>query len=65
MRLQEGDTNKIAMVLRALIIGPYNYYETHCSNEVVTDGFTNDLSVARAVFNEERAAVAEWNRTNR
>jgi hypothetical protein len=53
------------MVLRALIIGPYNYYETHCSNEVVTDGFTNELSVARAVFNDERAAVDEWNRTNR
>jgi hypothetical protein len=65
MRLQEDDTNKVAMSLRALMLGPYYYYQTHLSNEVVADAFTNDLAVARAVFDEERAATDEWNRTNR
>jgi hypothetical protein len=65
MRLQEGDTNRVAMSLRALMLGPYYYYQTHLSNEIVTDGFTNDLAVARAIFDQERAATDEWNRTNR
>jgi hypothetical protein len=65
MRFQEGDTNKVAMVLRALIIGPYNYYETHLGGETVTNEFTNDLAVAREVYNEEAAASEESNRTNR
>jgi hypothetical protein len=62
MRFQEGDTNKVAMVLRALIIGPYN---SHLGGEIVTNEFTNDLAVAREVYNEEAAASEEWNRTNR
>jgi hypothetical protein len=65
MRLQEGDTNRIATSLRALMLGPYCYYQTHFSNEIIMNGFTNDLAVARAVFDEERAADDEWNRTNR
>jgi hypothetical protein len=65
MRLQEGNTNRIAVSLRSLIVGPYYYYETHFSNEIVIDGFTNDLAVARTVFQEEQAATDEWNRTNR
>jgi len=65
MRIQEGDTNKVAMTLRSLMLGPYYYYQTHFSNEIVTDSFTNDLAVARAVFDQERAATDEWNRTNR
>ena len=65
MRLQEGDTNKVALSLRSLMLGPYNYYQTHLSNEIVTDTFTNDLAVARAVFDKEQAVTDEWNRTNR
>jgi hypothetical protein len=65
MRLQEGDTNRIASSLRSLIVGPYYYYDTHFSNEVVADAFTNDLAVARTIFNQERAATDEWNHTNR
>jgi len=65
LRLQEGDTNQMAISLRSLMIGPYYYYQTHFSNELVTDAFTNDLAVARVVFEQERAAADELNRTNR
>ena len=65
MRLQEGDTNRIEISLRSLMLGPYYYYQTHFSNEIVTDTFTIDLAVAKAVFDQERAATDEWNRTNR
>jgi hypothetical protein len=65
MRLQKDGTNGVARSLRAKIVDSYSYYDTHYSNEVVTNAFTNDLAVARAIFNEERRANDEWNRTNR
>ena len=64
MRLQEGDTNSLGIHLRSFIVTPYYYYETHFSNEVVTDGFTNDLKVAKVIFDEEVAAANEWKRTH-
>lgn len=65
MWLQEGNTNPVSEDLRDLTIYSYSYYQTHFSNEIVTGRFTNDLAVARNVFDQEKAAKDEWNRTNR
>lgn len=65
IRLQEGKTKVVSEDLREFMIYYYSYYQTHFSNEIVTDRFTNDLAVARDVFNQEKAAKDEWNRTNR
>jgi len=64
--VESGDTNRLRSSLQALIVSRCYYYDTHFSSETVTDqAFIRDLTEARAMVSQNRAAVDEWNRTNK